>query len=146
MGYKASKHGVKLALRQARKAVRKLADDAVNAARKAAERLKTGPKLWPDGPHNATIKRRIGELERDGHIHIAGGSKTEEVILTPGGCKSCRRPDITTRAPDGSVYRENVGRATSSGNPVPRETNALNDIQGATGQRPAFTPYNKSGG
>jgi RHS repeat-associated protein len=145
VAFKLSKQGVKQALRQARKAVRRFADDAVKAARNAAERLKSGPKLWPDGPHNATIKRRIGELERDGHIHIAGGSKTEEVILTPGGCKSCRRPDITTRAPDGSVYRENVGRATSSGNPVPREMDALNDIQGATGQRPAFTPYNKSG-
>jgi RHS repeat-associated protein len=141
--FKLSKQGAKLALRQARKAVRQFADNAVTAARNAAERLKTGPKPWPDGPHNTTIKRRIGELERDGHIHIAGGTKTEEVILTPGGCKGCRRPDITTRAPDGTIYRENVGRSTSSGSPVPREAEALNDIQGATGQRPAFTPYNQ---
>jgi len=144
-GFKISKQGVKLALRQARKAVRKGFDDAIHAGRTAAERLKTGPKSWPDGAHNDTIKRRIGELERDGHIHIAGGSKTEEVILTPGGCKGCRRPDITTRAPNGSIHRENVGLTTSSGSPVPRETDALNDIQAATGQRPAFTPYNKAG-
>ncbi len=81
----------------------------------------------------ARAELRSAQLERDGHIHIAGGTKTEEVILTPGGCKGCRRPDITTRAPDGSIYRENVGRSTSSGSPVPREAEALNDIQGATG-------------
>ena len=145
MAFKVSKQGAKQALRQARQAVRKGLGDAIQAGRNAIDRLKTGPKPWPNGAHNTTIKRRIGELERDGHIHIAGGSKTEEVIMTPGGCKSCRRPDITTRAPDGSLHRENVGRATSSGNPVPREADALNDIQGATGQRPAFTPYNTPG-
>ena len=142
---KGGKLGAKLALKRARKAVARAVDSAVKAAKEAAERLRTGPKLWPDGPHNATIRARIRELKKDGHVHLGGGSKTEEVIPTPGGCKSCRRPDITTRAPDGSVYRENVGRATSSGQPVRREVEALNDIEHATGQRPAFTSYNRSG-
>ncbi len=67
----------------------------------------------------------------------------EEVIQTPGGCKSCRRPDITTRAPDGTIYRENVGRSTGGGNPIARERRALDDIEAATGQRPGYTPYDR---
>nr|WP_245245759.1 RHS repeat-associated core domain-containing protein [Methylocaldum sp. RMAD-M] len=68
------------------------------------------------GPaHTSTIERRIDELKGQGHEHLGGGKLPEEVIQTPGGCKSCRRPDITTRAPDGTIYRENVGRSTGRG-------------------------------
>ncbi|WP_404366238.1 RHS repeat-associated core domain-containing protein [Corallococcus coralloides] len=96
------------------------------------------------GPaHRATIERRIDELKAEGHEHVGGGSLPEEVIPTPGGAKTFRRPDITTHAPDGSTYRENVGRSTSEGSPVARERRALNDIEAATGQRPGYTPYDQ---
>ena len=48
--------------------------------------------------------------------HLNGGSLREEVIqIPPGGCKTCRRPDITMQRPDGSIYRENVGRTLADG-------------------------------
>jgi len=96
------------------------------------------------GPaHRGAIERRIDELRAEGHEHVGGGSLPEEVIPTPGGCKTCRRPDITTRAPDGSTYRENVGRSTRSGDPIGRERRALDDIEAATGTRPGYTPYDR---
>lgn len=66
-------------------------------------------------------------------------------MRTPGGSKSARRPDITMSAPDGSIYRENVGLTDRFGNPVPREILALNDIEAQVGQRPGFSPYFKGG-
>ncbi len=48
-------------------------------------------------------------------------------------------------APDGSIYRENVGLTDRFGNPVPREILALNDIEAQVGQRPGFSPYFKGG-
>lgn len=105
---------------------------------------KRGPKPWPTGSHNETIQRRIMELVSLGYEHISGGSLTEEYIRTPGGIKGARRPDITMRAPDGSIYRENVGRSTASGEPVAREVAALNDIEAATGSRPGYTSYDGS--
>jgi len=106
---------------------------------------KRGPKVWPEGPHNDIIDRRIGELKGElgaGWEHIGGGTLTEEWILTPGGTKSARRPDITFHNPTtGEYYRENVGKTTTDGNIIPREVEALNDIEAATGQRPIYTPY-----
>ena len=104
---------------------------------------KTGPKPKGTGPHNETIDRRIQELKDQGHTHTHGGSKKEEVIPTPGGDKSSRRPDITTIDPSGNTYRENVGRTKADGTPVTREVSAANDIEQATGTRPVFTPYDR---
>jgi hypothetical protein len=109
----------------------------------AATGAKRGPKPWPEGAHNQKIKARIDELKGKGHKHVAGGNLAEEVLKTPGGSKSSRRPDITTRRPDGSIHRENVGRTTSTGQPVPREVKALNDIELFYGERPAYTPYDR---
>lgn len=112
-----------------------------NSARNAT---KPGPKPWPEGPHNQTIQRRIGELESDGMTHLNGGSLREEVVQIPaGGCRTCRRPDITMQRPDGSIYRENVGRTLGDGSPVPREVSALDDLALATGSRPGFTAYDR---
>jgi hypothetical protein len=44
VAFKVSKQGAKQALRQARRAVRKFADDATQGVRAAAEKLKTGPR------------------------------------------------------------------------------------------------------
>ena len=106
-------------------------------------KCKTGPKPKPHGPHNEKIGQRVKELKDQGHTQTHGGDKTEEVIQTPGGTKSSRRPDITTQDPSGNVYRENVGKTKSDGTPVSREVDALNDIEDATGQRPVFTPYDQ---
>ena len=73
-------------------------------------------------------------------IKVAG-SKKEEVVQIKDGWKSSRRPDITMRAPDGSIYRENIGRVNADGTPVAREQRALDDIAAETGQRPGFTGY-----
>lgn len=91
--------------------------------------------------HQDKIKERIKDLEDQGHTHVAGGSKKEETVDTPGGNKESRRPDITTIGPDGKPYRENVGRQNQDGTPVSRERKAQEDIQKATGQC-AFTAYN----
>jgi hypothetical protein len=102
-----------------------------------------GPKT-DGGPHNEKIEERVEELKREGKKHVAGGSKTEEVIrIPPGGNKTARRPDITMENPDGSIYRENVGKTKADGTPVKREVEALDDIAQATGKRPTFTPYDR---
>ncbi|RKH66914.1 RHS repeat protein [Corallococcus interemptor] len=109
------------------------------------EAAKRGPKPWPYGPHNQTIQRRIDELKKDlgpDWEHVGGGELTEVSYDTPGGEKSFRRMDITFKNRlTGEVYNENVGRQTSTGLPMPREQDALDDMEGTTGVRPAFTPY-----
>jgi RHS repeat-associated protein len=105
---------------------------------------KRGPKPWPKGPHNKMIAKRIRQIKakHPEWRHVGGGPKTERVIKIRGGSKSVRRPDITFRRPDGSLYHENVGRVRADGKtPVPREVAALDDLQRATGTRPKFTPY-----
>lgn len=124
-----------------RRGARKLAKQGLKAAVK--RRARTGPKPWPHGPHNQKIDQRIKELIKKGHKHRAGGSKTEEVIPTPKGGKKSRRPDITTEAPDGTIYRENVGRTDKHGNPIPREQQALDDLARETGTKPGYTPYDR---
>ncbi len=65
VGLKLSKQGAKLALRQARKAVRRFADDAVKAGREAGERLKNmaEPKVGQAGGPGAG--RRFSNKVRD---------------------------------------------------------------------------------
>jgi hypothetical protein len=41
------------------------------------------------------------------------------------------------------VEMHQAGKQTQAGNPVARETRALNDVQNATGKRPQFDPTNK---
>jgi RHS repeat-associated protein len=94
------------------------------------------------GPaHRETINQRVRDLEGEGYEHLAGGDLREEYIRIPGG--GGRRPDITMRAPDGTMYRENVGRTTATGAPVARERRALDDLERATGTRPGYTGYNR---
>ena len=92
--------------------------------------------------HQDKIKGRIEELKGEGKGHVAGGDKPEERVDTPGGEKGSRRPDITMENPDGSKYRENVGRQNKDGSPVARERRAREDIERATGQC-NFSPYCK---
>ncbi len=83
---------------------------------------KRGPKPFGEGPHNQKIKE-IADWVTDGDV-VAGGQRLglpEEVVPTPLGTKSARRPDITVRRPDGSRYGINVGRQERrTGLPVKR--------------------------
>jgi RHS repeat-associated protein/uncharacterized repeat protein (TIGR02543 family) len=133
------KWGIKKVFDGCKWVYKKVASKADDAAQKPPN---------PDGSrggqaHRDTIERRIEELKDQGHEHLNGGKLPEEIIRTPGGNKTYRRPDITTEAPDGSVYRENVGRSNANGSEVARERRALDDIEGATGQRPSYTPYDR---
>lgn len=110
-------------------------------ATSSAGGAKRGPKPKGEGPHNLTIDRRIRELKEQNMEHVAGGSMKEEFIRTPGGVKAARRPDITMRRPDGTLYRENVGRRAADGQPIKREVDALDDLERQLGERPGFTPY-----
>ena len=76
--------------------------------RQGIPRGKPGPKPWPTGGHNKKIQERIVELEGLGYEHVNGGDLPERVVRTPSGQKGSRRPDITMRAPDGTLYDENV--------------------------------------
>jgi len=113
-----------------------------STAKPARTGAKRGPKPKATGPHNETIERRIRQLEAEDMTHRGGGvANTEEVVRTPGGKKTSRRPDITMERPDGTLYRENVGRTRASGEPVTREVDALDDLERQLGERPGFTPY-----
>ncbi len=111
---------------------------------------KRGPKPKGAGPHNKAIERRINELKREldpDWEHVGGGCLKEEYIRTPGGTREARRPDITFRNKrTGEYYRENVGKTYKRGHPVKREVEALDDIEGATGTRPGFAPYDREEG
>ena len=61
---------------------------------------------------------------------IAGGRRglKETLIPTPGGLKQGRRPDILVRLDDGLNVGVNVGYLDSSGVPVLRELQAMEDL------------------
>jgi RHS repeat-associated protein len=69
---------------------------------------------------------------------------TEYMVKTPNGSKSRRFVDVVGRDPNTGqvVEMHQVGRQTQAGNPVARETRALDDVQGATSTRPVFWNYN----
>jgi hypothetical protein len=113
------------------------------------EPQKRGPKPKHEGPHNQTVDKRIEELKGklgEDWEHVGGGSKTEFTVKTPGGTKDSRRLDITFRnKKTGKLYHEQVGRTEkSTGQPVKREREAIDDINEATGIKPKFTPYDRT--
>ena len=120
-------------------------DDCGCGTPEAKPVIKRGPKAKGTGLHNAKISQRIQQLKKDHPTwtHENGSSKVEESIQTPGGFKSRRRPDITFKKPDGTFYRENVGKTLKDGSTIPRERKALDDMEKATGTRPDFTPYDR---
>jgi RHS repeat-associated protein len=102
---------------------------------------KRGPKPFGTGPHNLKVKE-VADSVTDGEI-IAGGQRLpEQLIPTPGGFKSGRRPDILVRRPDRSIYGINVGRQSKrTGAPIKREAETISDLEGA-GIEIHFVPYN----
>jgi hypothetical protein len=104
---------------------------------------KRGPKPGLEGPHNQTIDELAELIESEGGIVEAGGRRRrEELIPTPGGKKCARRPDIIYRDRLGTRRGINVGKQDRHGNPIPREQDALNDLNGPGGLPTRFTPYN----
>lgn len=69
--------------------------------------------------------------------HTNRGSEKESYILTPGGRKNVRRPDITfENKKTGEKYDEQIGKADALGGPIKREREAIEDIHKATGVKP----------
>jgi RHS repeat-associated protein len=106
---------------------------------------KSIPNPWGklgSAAHREKVAARAAELESQGHEIVAGGGRLgERAVQTPEGRK--RFPDISTRGPDGKPYYENIGRTTTSGQPVARERRALDDIRRSTGTEPGYTPYDQ---
>jgi hypothetical protein len=118
--------------------------DICNCANGDKPILKRGPKPGMLGGHNQTIKRLAQQVIDGGDDVIAGGKITgspEARILTPGGLRNHRRPDILARRPDGSTYGINVGVAERNGMPVEREVLAINDLEEFAGLEMHFVPY-----
>ncbi len=112
----------------------------------APERVpqKRGPKTDPNTPHNHTIRTHGDLIETGGSEIVAGGGKLpEQLIPTPGGVKGGRRPDILFRTQDGTLRGRNVGKCDANGNPVKREQEALDDLNGPGGIPTDFVPYDR---
>ena len=108
----------------------------------ASEGAKRGPKTDPNAPHNAAIRAEADRLISEGNKIVAGGGRAQEqLIQTPGGAKSGRRPDIIYLTPSGVRRGVNVGRTKADGSPVLREQKALDDLNGPGGLTTDFVPY-----
>ena len=95
-------------------------------------------------PHNDTIHTQADLIEAGGGIILSGGGRLpEKVILTPDGGRRGRRPDIIFVYPGGNPRGRNIGRVDANGNPIPREIEALNDLNGPGGLPTDFVPYYK---
>ena len=91
---------------------------------------KRGPKPKDQGgPHNDKIEERAQCIIAQGGTILAGGNRKPEILIpTPGGKKRGRRPDIIYQMPGCSPCAENVGWTKADGSPVPREVDAMNDL------------------
>ncbi len=89
------------------------------------------------GPlHRAGVERVSRSLEESGFK-----VQREVRVPTPNGAKSSRWVDVVgTKNGETRMYQ--IGRQNMDGTPVAREVQALDDIEGATGIRPNFLPYN----
>jgi hypothetical protein len=109
---------------------------------KIAEKLQPGPKRDPNAPHNKKIGEVADQLEAEGNLIIAGGMREQEqLIRTPGGVKSGRRPDIIYKTPIGEKKAVNVGKTDSKGEPVKREKEAQRDLNENGDLPTTFVPY-----
>lgn len=93
--------------------------------------------------HKEKVEQRINELKDQNYEHLKGGlTRQEETVEIKNGFKTLRRPDVTMRAPDGTIYRENIGKSTLDGRPIARERRALDDLR-STGCSCGYTPYDR---
>jgi hypothetical protein len=108
----------------------------------------TPPSTGSKGPPNPYGKKggpehqaKVAEVADD--IRARGlRPRFEYRVLTPSGSKGSRYVDVIAEDDQGRVVEmHQVGRQTKAGF-LSRENRALNDIEGATGVRPKFHPYN----
>ncbi len=128
------------------------ADNAVDAAKVAENGLDAGTDAskLAEGPkgrhgkmdHRNAISKEASRLEGEGHTIDAGGGGPEKRVNTPGGKSAYRYPDIESTDPAGGKHYTNVGRTNQSGKPLPREQNALQDLEN-TGKSTHFVPIEK---
>jgi RHS repeat-associated protein len=89
------------------------------------------------GPLHREAVARVARSLRESGFEV----EKEVRIPTPNGAKSSRWVDVVgTRGSETRMYQ--IGRQNLDGTPVAREAQALDDIEGATGIRPNFVPYN----
>ena len=99
----------------------------------------------PNGKKGGDLHQKtIDDVEQD--MQSRGlETKREVKIETPGGNKNTRYVDLEGKDPKtGAVEQVQVGKQNKNGTPVSREKKALDDIENATGQRPAFKAYNST--
>ena len=88
------------------------------------------------------VGRAVSRTRVSGTLEADGYTVRQEVrIPTPNGAKSSRWVDVAGYKGDDVRYYQS-GRQNLNGSPVSREVQALDDIEGATGIRPSFVPYN----
>ena len=77
--------------------------------------------------------------------YYEGEKQPEQLINTPGGYKSGRRPDIIYKTPTGETRAVNVGKTEANGQPVKRERESLADLNDPKkGNLPTtFVPYDR---
>jgi hypothetical protein len=109
-----------------------------------APRIRPGPSTNPMAPHNLTI-RELGDAltALENRIEAGGGRLREVEIPTPGGLRTVRRPDIIYRTPSGERRAINVGRTRADGTPLPREVEALRDLNVCGDLPTRFIPYDR---
>jgi Pretoxin HINT domain len=91
------------------------------------------------GPaHQAKVDKIAKDIEARGLT-----PDFEHKVSTTGGTKGTRYVDVVAKDAQGKVVEmHQVGKQTQGGAPVAREVKALDDIQGSTGVRPTYHPYN----
>ena len=105
-----------------------------------------GPKPQGTGPHNLLIEQIAQEIIDGGGEILNGGGRLgppEKFIPCKGGKKSGRRPDILARDANGNRFGVNVGRTDRRGRAIPREQDALDDLNGPGNLPTTFRGYVK---
>jgi RHS repeat-associated protein len=102
---------------------------------------KTPPNPWgkKGGPaHQAKVAEVADDIASRGLEPVL-----EHRVKTPGGSKQTRYVDVVGKDAKGNVVEmHQVGKQTKGAQPVARERRALDDIDFASGMRPAFHAYN----
>jgi RHS repeat-associated protein len=108
----------------------------VDEARDAA---KLGGRLG-GAKHRSVVRKYAQKMKDKGFkIEAGGGGSEKRVEIPKGGHKEHRYPDITLKAPDGTMQYINIGKTTKKGLPISREIKALEDLK-STGARSWFVP------
>lgn len=108
-------------------------------------RARQPPQQHRRRPHQQLPVRRAQQVAKD--VESRGLTVEKELkVATPGGNKETRFVDVAGNNAEGKVAEmHQVGRQNRNGARVSREIKTMNDIEGATGQRPTYHPYDSWG-